>query len=215
MEPSYKPRHFDLSSLNGISDGTLEIHFKLYEGYVKETNLLNEMIAELVNAGAADAGRFTMFSELKRRLAFEFNGMLLHEYYFDNLKRDGGGEPARTSAFRNVAEESFGSYAAWRDDFIDVGRMRGVGWAITYLNAATGHLTNHWVTLHETGHVAGFKPILVMDVWEHAFLLDYKPAERALYIDSFFANVDWTAVEARMWPRAAAREAALQQALAR
>jgi Fe-Mn family superoxide dismutase len=214
METAYRPRHFDLSGLRGISDRTLEVHFKLYEGYVRETNVLNEMIAELVNQGAADASRFTMFSELKRRLAFEFNGMLLHEYYFDNLQKDGGGEPPRNSAFRNVAEESFGSFEAWRQDFTDIGRMRGVGWAITYLNAANGRLSNHWVTLHETGHVAGFKPILVMDAWEHAFLLDYKPADRALYIDSFFANVDWTAVEARMWPRAAAREAALQQTLA-
>jgi Fe-Mn family superoxide dismutase len=82
--------------------------------------------------------------------------------------------------------------------------MRGVGWAICYLDPANGRLSNHWVTLHEVGNVAGFVPVLVMDVWEHAFLLDYKPAERGKYIDAFFANVDWTAVDRRL---AAPREA--------
>jgi Fe-Mn family superoxide dismutase len=203
MDTNYEPKRFDLGGLRGISDRTLAIHFGLYEGYVRETNILNEKIASLVNRGAADADKFTMFSELKRRLGFEYNGMVLHEYYFGNLKRGGGGEPAGNSAFRIAAQESFGSFEAWRNDFIDVGHMRGVGWAITYLNRANGQLSNHWITLHEVGHVSGFKPVLVMDVWEHAYLLDYRPRERSLYVESFFSNVDWTSVEARMWPRAA------------
>jgi Fe-Mn family superoxide dismutase len=210
MNSIYKPRHFDIDGLRGISDETLEIHFGLYEGYVRETNRLNEVIAEMVNGGAAEAEKFATFSELKRRLAFEFNGMILHEYYFDNLRKGGGGEPARTSAFRNIAEESFGSFQAWREDFTNVGRMRGVGWAIAYLNASTGGLSNQWVTLHENGHLAGLKPVLVMDAWEHAFLLDYTPAERPKYIEAFFGNVDWTAVESRMWPRAVPSGAAAQ-----
>jgi superoxide dismutase, Fe-Mn family len=207
MAADFQPRHFDLGGLRGISERTLATHFKLYEGHVRETNLLNAKIAELVSRGAVDADQFTMFSELKRRLGFEYNGMILHELYFGNLRKDGAGEPARASAFRRAAGESFGSYEAWRRDFTGIGRMRGVGWAITYLNAAKGGLSNHWITLHEVGHVSGFKPVLVMDVWEHAFLLDYKPAERPLYIESFFTNVDWQAVEARMWPRAAVRDA--------
>jgi len=79
-----------------------------------------------------------------------------------------------------------------------VGGMRGVGWAIAFQDPKSGRITNHWVTLHEEGNVAGFKPILVMDAWEHAFLLDYKPAERPKYIESFFANIDWAAVESRL-----------------
>jgi Fe-Mn family superoxide dismutase len=145
-----------------------------------------------------------MFSELKRRLGFEYNGMVLHEYYFDNLKENGGAEALNASAFRRAAEESFGSFEAWRNDFTDVANMRDVGWAITYLDRANGRLSNHWITLNEVGHVSGFKPVLVMDAWEHAYLLDYNPGERSLYAESFFANVDWTSVEARMWPRAAA-----------
>jgi Fe-Mn family superoxide dismutase len=76
--------------------------------------------------------------------------------------------------------------------------MRGVGWAIAYQDPKTGRISNHWITLHEDGNVAGYKPILVMDVWEHAFLLDYKPADRPKYIEAFFANVDWKAAESRL-----------------
>ncbi|HZM89438.1 MAG TPA: Fe-Mn family superoxide dismutase, partial [Blastocatellia bacterium] len=86
----------------------------------------------------------------------------------------------------------------WKTDFVGIGKMRGVGWAICYQDPSSGRLSNHWITLHEIGNVAGFKPVLVMDVWEHAFLLDYKPAERSKYIDAFFANIDWNAVEERM-----------------
>ena len=75
--------------------------------------------------------------------------------------------------------------------------MRGVGWAITFLNPSSGRVSNHWVELHETGNVAGFTPLLVMDVWEHAYLLDYKPAERPRYIEAFLSNIDWDAVEQR------------------
>ena len=76
--------------------------------------------------------------------------------------------------------------------------MRGVGWAICYQDPTGDRLSNHWVTLHEVGNIAGFKPILVMDVWEHAFLLDYKPSERAEYIDAFFTNINWKTVEQRL-----------------
>jgi Fe-Mn family superoxide dismutase len=88
----------------------------------------------------------------------------------------------------------------WKKDFAAVGGMRGVGWAIAYLDPWTGYISNHWVSLHEDGNVAGFEPILVMDVWEHAFLLDYKPAERAKYIEAFFSNVDWAVVKDRLKP---------------
>src|SRR3989442_12626712 len=101
---AYKAKQFNLSSLQGISDETLEMHFKLYEGYVKETNKLTEKIAEFVRGGKVDHDEFAEYSELKRRLGFEYNGMVLHEYYFDNLERGGGtGDPNRTSAFRKAA----------------------------------------------------------------------------------------------------------------
>ena len=195
---SYKPRQFNLSGLNGISDKTLELHFKLYEGYVKETNNLTERISKFLEDGQVDQDEMPAYSELTRRLGFEYNGMVLHEYYFDNMKRQGAGDAAKDSNFVKAAAESFGSYETWKADFVGIGKMRGVGWAMCYQNPANGRLSNHWITLHETGNVSGFTPVLVMDVWEHAFLLDYMPAERPKYIEAFFSNIDWDAVERRL-----------------
>ncbi|HVS33083.1 MAG TPA: Fe-Mn family superoxide dismutase [Thermoanaerobaculia bacterium] len=194
----YKPKSFNLSGLTGISDKTLEMHFKLYEGYVTNTNTLNERIATILADGQVDKEEMPAYSELTRRLGFEYNGMVLHEYYFGNMRMGGGGDAARGSKFREAAEASYPSYEIWKTDFASVGKMRGVGWAICYLNPATGGISNHWIELHETGNVAGFLPILVMDVWEHAFLLDYKPADRPKYIEAFMANVDWDTVEKRV-----------------
>ncbi len=196
---SYKPKEFNLSGLKGISDETLEMHFKLYEGYVKETNNLTEKISKFISDGKVDQEEMPAYSELTRRLGFEYNGMVLHEYYFENMKKGGGsGDSSKTTKFAKAAESSFGSYEIWKADFVGIGKMRGVGWAITYKNPGNGRLSNHWITLHETGNVAGFDPILVMDVWEHAYLLDYKPAERPKYIEAFFSNIDWDAVEKRL-----------------
>ena len=196
---TYNARTFNLSNLTGISDETIEMHFKLYEGYVKETNKLNEKIAEFIRDAKVDQEEFAEYSELSRRLGFEYNGMVLHEYYFENLKSGGGtGDPANTTSFRKAAEQSYGSYEIWKADFTGIGKMRGVGWAICYQNPANGKLSNHWISLHESGNVAGFVPILVMDVWEHAFLLDFKPAERSKYIEAFFSNIDWDAVDKRL-----------------
>jgi Fe-Mn family superoxide dismutase len=201
---TYRPKEFNLSGLEGISDKTLEMHFKLYEGYVKETNRLTEKIAEFLKDGQVDQEEMPAYSELTRRLGFEYNGMVLHEYYFGNMMRNGSGDPERDSAFFGAAEASFGSYDIWKADFVGVGKMRGVGWAVCYQNPANGRLSNHWITLHETGNVAGFRPVLVMDVWEHAFLLDYKPADRPKYIEAFFSNIDWGVADGRLRPVVAA-----------
>jgi Fe-Mn family superoxide dismutase len=194
----YEPKQFNLSGLKGISDATLEMHFKLYEGYVKETNRLNEITIELAGKGKLNEEQNAAFSELKRRFGFEFNGMILHEYYFENLMKEGAGEPATGSGFTKAAETTYGSFEAWKQEFTDVGKMRGVGWAICYQEPEDGSLINEWITLHQIGHPAGYKPILVMDVWEHAFILDYKPAERPKYIEAFFSNINWQAVEQRL-----------------
>lgn len=200
----YKAKTFDLSGLNGISDGTLAMHFKLYEGYVSSTNLLNEQIKELLKTEIT-AKEMPIYSELVRRLGFEYNGMVLHEWYFGNMKKGGSGDPDKTSAFHKAAEASFGSYDTWKKSFVTIGKMRGVGWAATYQDPVTGRLSNHWINLHETGNVAGFVPILIMDVWEHAWLKDYAPAERPKYIEAFFSNIDWAAANERLTKGAAAR----------
>ncbi len=193
----YQPQRFNLSGLQGISDKTLEMHFKLYEGYVKETNNLMEKLEQISQGDELREADRLPFEELTRRLGFEHNGMVLHERYFGNLKRDGG-EPERGSAFVAAVVRRFGSYEAWKRDFINIGKMRGVGWAICYQDPQRNQLSNHWVTLHEVGNIAGFKPLVVMDVWEHAFLLDYAPADRSKYIEAFFSNIDWTTVERRL-----------------
>jgi superoxide dismutase, Fe-Mn family len=204
----YKAKTFDLSGLNGISDGTLAMHFKLYEGYVTNTNLLNEQIAELLKTEITPK-EMPIYSELVRRLGFEYNGMVLHEWYFGNMKKGGSSDPDKTSAFHKSAEANFGSFENWKKSFVTIGKMRGVGWAATYQDPVTGRLSNHWINLHETGNVAGFVPILIMDVWEHAFIRDYAPADRPKYIEAFFSNVDWTACNERLAKGAAARPVAV------
>ena len=194
----YKAKTWDLSDLEGISNETLAMHFKLYEGYVTNTNTLNEKIAALLKDGSLDPANMAAFSELKRRYGFEYNGMVLHEYYFDNMQKQGTGDPDGRTSFAKSVEASFGSYDVWKADFTSVGKMRGVGWAITFQEPNTGALSNHWISLHEEGNVAGYTPVLVMDVWEHAFIKDYAPADRPKYIEAFFSNINWDAVNDRL-----------------
>ena len=151
----YKAKRFDLSGLKGISDRTLEMHFKLYEGYVANTNMLNERIGEFLEKGPISQAEMPVYSELTRRLGFEYNGMVLHEHYFGNLMKNGSGGVTHNSAFFRSAEQGFGSFDLWKAHFVNVGKMRGVGWAICYQDPASGRLSNHWITLHEDGNVAG------------------------------------------------------------
>lgn len=196
----YRVKTFNLSALQGISDRTLETHFKLYEGYVKQTNHLNERLSEYTNKGHIESADFDIYSELTRRLGFEYNGMVLHEYYFANLKKFGSSDPHANSLFLQTAQAGFGSYHNWQADFAAKGKMRGVGWVICFQDPLRGHVSNHWISSHEIGNVAGFTPVLVMDVWEHAYMLDFQPSERQKYIDAFFANINWEAVERRVKP---------------
>ena len=192
--PNYKTRHLNLSGLTGISDETLEVHFSLYEGYVEQTNELTERLADMARSGQASA-KDPAYAELTRRLGFEYGGMVLHEQYFGNLAPRGRGKPSR--ALTSAIQQSFGDVDTWRADFVAIGGLRGVGWAVLFRDPASGVLSNHWITLHEQGVPAGFTPLLVMDVWEHAYLLDYRPAERGKYIEAFLANVDWEEIDRR------------------
>jgi Fe-Mn family superoxide dismutase len=167
------------------------MHFALYQGYVKNTNLLTEQLSEMIEQKKANATN-PFYAETKRHLGFEYGGMVLHEHYFGNLAPKGKGEPAKDLV--SAIDESFGDFAAWKTDFTAVGNLRGVGWAVLYQDPENDQLTNLWIELHQQGVPSGFKPLLVMDVWEHAFLLDYKPSEKAKYIESFFANINWTEV---------------------
>lgn len=181
-----------LIGMPGFSEALLNNHFTLYQGYVKNTNTLDELLAQMRKDGK---GADPTFAELKRRFGWEFNGMRLHELYFENL---GGSQPINQDG-RLVARlhQDFGSYDEWVQDFKSVGAMRGIGWAILYQDVTNGRLLNCWINEHDAGHPAGCVPILVMDVFEHAFMTDYG-LKRADYINSFFQNVDWTKAEERM-----------------
>lgn len=203
----YKEQSFTLTGLDGISDDQVAEHLKLYAGYVKNVNILNEQLAELAGSGKA-SGSNPEFAELTRRLGFEYNGMILHEYYFSNLRTAADPMPAAGSGLAQVLSQTYGSVDDWKKDFQAIGAMRGIGWVILFQDPVTSRLTNQWISLHQDGVPAGFKPLLVMDVWEHAFMRDYKATEKGKYIEAFFRNIDWQMVERRLTERAAIRPAA-------
>jgi Fe-Mn family superoxide dismutase len=204
----YAEQRFDgLEGLDGISDDQIREHLALYAGYVRQVNALNGELATLRERGRA-SGRDAEFAELTRRLGFEYNGMILHEYYFSNLSRGARAKPEPTSRVARALAESFGSVEDWRTDFQAIGGLRGVGWVLLCEDPMTRRLTNHWVSLHQDGVPAGFKPLVVMDVWEHAFMRDYRATERGRYLDAFFRNIDWAIVERRLAEPMAIRPAA-------
>jgi len=182
-------------------------HLALYSGYVKQVNALNDQLAALRAQGRA-SGRDAEFAELTRRLGFEYNGMILHEYYFSNLRGGSDPRPPADSFLAHALTEAFGSVERWQTDFRAIGGLRGVGWGLLCQDPATSRVTNHWVTLHHVGVPAGLKPLLAMDVWEHAFMRDYAATERGRYIDAFFRNVAWPVIERRLRELAAVRPAA-------
>jgi len=182
----------NLLGMEGFSDTLLNNHFTLYQGYVTNTNKLLDTLAAMLKENKVGTPEY---AELKRRLGFEFNGMRLHEYYFENLGGKGGLN--KSGKLGKKLAEDFGSYQDWEKDFRATAAMRGIGWTILYQDNLTGRLINQWINEHETGHPAGCSPILVLDVFEHAFMIDYG-LKRPDYIETFFKNIKWGAVEARL-----------------
>ncbi len=178
--------------LHEISDEQIIAHWKLYEGYVTNVNKLNQELAELAAAGKFDTPNY---ADRRRRYGFEYNGMVLHEYYFGNLKV--GANTISDGPLKSAIEETWGSFDAWQKDFEAAGKSRSIGWAILYADTTTEALTNHFIQEHEDGNVAGFSPVLVLDVWEHAYMIDYGAGGRGKYISAFMKNIDWTKVEER------------------
>lgn len=181
-----------LLGMEGFSETLLKNHFTLYQGYVTNTNKVLDTLEGMLKEGKTGTPEF---AELKRRLGWEFNGMRLHEYYFENLGGRGGINRDR-NAVKKITE-SFGSYEAWEKDFKATGTMRGIGWVVLYQDLTNGRLINFWINEHDVSHPAGCNPILIMDVFEHAFMIDYG-LKKADYIEAFFKNINWDAVEARL-----------------
>lgn len=181
-----------LIGMEGFSETLFKNHFTLYQGYVTNTNKVLDTLAQMLKDDKTGAPEF---AELKRRLGWEFNGMRLHEYYFENL---GGKTPLdRNGRLSKKIAEDFGSYETWEKDFKAVGAMRGIGWVVLYQDTANKKLINFWINEHDISHPAGCNPILIMDVFEHAFMLDYG-LKKADYIGAFFKNINWSAVEVRL-----------------
>lgn len=181
----------NLLGIPGFSDDALKTHFTLYQGYVKNSNLLIKILDEYRAQGKE---RSPQFGAIQRRLGWEMDGMRLHEMYFGNM--GGSGKPNQDSALYKEIVSQFGSYDAWKKDFISTGMMRGIGWSVLYRDPTDGRLINMWINEHDTGHLADGDLILPMDVWEHAYMIDYG-IDREAYIDAFFENIDWSVSEKR------------------
>jgi Fe-Mn family superoxide dismutase len=178
-----------LLGTEGFSNQLLTNHFTLYNGYVTNTNKLMDELAEFDKQGKAGTPQY---AEMKRRLGWEFNGMRLHELYFGNMIKGGAALDTKSKLCEKIVED-FGSVENCAKQFKAVGSMRGIGWTVLYYDAVGKKLINTWIGEHDAGHLAGAAPILIMDVFEHAFMIDYG-LKRADYIEAFFKAIDWAAV---------------------
>ena len=177
-----------LLGMEGFSDELLQMHFKLYEGYVKNTNDLQTKLQAMGDPSSYES------QALRRRFGWEFDGMRLHELYFENL---GGKETLSGADPLSIAlSTQFGSFERWKQDFIAAGMTRGIGWVLLYYDPAAKKLFNVWINEHDTGHLVTGIPILIMDVFEHAYMPQYK-LDRGKYIEAFFNNVAWQTVSKR------------------
>ncbi|MBP6856017.1 MAG: superoxide dismutase [Candidatus Pacebacteria bacterium] len=190
---NYEPQSFEsLKGVAGFSDNALDTHFALYQGYVKNVNALLKTLEIL--RGEDKMGTLE-YAELERRFSWEFNGMRLHEYYFASLNKTPGALLSEGLLTKQLISD-FGSVEAWEKEFRAIASMRGIGWVVLYYDVSAQRLLNVWVNEHHAGHLAGCVPLLPLDVFEHAFLIDYG-TKRAEYIDACMKAIDWSVVEKR------------------
>ena len=192
---AYKAMEYpDLSGMPGFSAQLIANHLKLYQGYVANVNTLAEKLETMLGEGKE---RTPEYAGLKRRFGWEFNGMRLHELYFGNL--GGAGTPRQNSRLHKAIQDDFGSFEAWQKDFTATGLMRGIGWTVLYRDNVSGRLFNAWINEHDGGHLAGCAPLLIMDVFEHAYLTDYQ-LDKAKYVEAFLKAINWDEADKR-WPK--------------
>ncbi|MCX7831563.1 MAG: Fe-Mn family superoxide dismutase [Actinobacteria bacterium] len=175
-----------------LSEELLKNHLKLYEGYVTNTNLLMKKLEEIRLSGNALSPEF---AELKRRFAWEWNGVRLHELYFENL--GGNGDKSLAPRVVDIIKGAFGSFESFKEDLIATAKMRGIGWVVTYFDPHTNNVFNAWINEHNESHLAGLKPLIVLDVFEHAYMLDFG-INRPDYINTIFDNLNWMVIESRI-----------------
>jgi Fe-Mn family superoxide dismutase len=191
---TYEAHTFNIPTLDGISQKQIDVHLGLYQGYVKHINLLREQIADLT---AVDPQKYQFAIEsTRRRMGFEFNGMRMHEFYFPQWEGGASAEP-RGSELDTTLSEKYGSWDGFIEHFKKVGMSRGSGWCTLAWDAAGNTPHIWWTTDHELGTLADVSVLLAMDMWEHAYMVDYVPAEKAQHIDAFLKNLNWSVVEQR------------------
>lgn len=190
----YQEQTFDLPALEGISQKQLEVHLKLYAGYVKHVNLLSSMVEAY--KGTDDEGGKYGLAEVKRRLGFEFDGMRMHECYFSQWEKSSSALN-ESGALSSALAKQYGSIEAFLKEFKMVGMMRGIGWAVLYFDPKAGIFHIAWVGDHEFGQLSTLPIILTMDMWEHAYMVDYVPADKGQYVEAFFKNLNWSVCEER------------------
>lgn len=190
----YSAKKFNLPTLSGISEKQVEVHLGLYEGYVKHLNLLREQITDLETLNREKYAYAVM--ELRRRLGFEFNGMRMHEFYFSQWE-GGATDELRDGALASTLAKKYGSWESFLEHFKTVGMSRGIGWTILYADQQKETVHTAWITDHELGQLGGLPIILALDIWEHAFMVDYLPSEKKQYIEAFLKNLNWSVVEER------------------
>ena len=187
----YTAKTFQIPELVGISTKNIEEHIKLYQGYVKHTNLILTKIEELKTDPEKNA---YALGEVNRRLGFEYNGMRNHEVYFSSL--EGGAQaPDESSKLYKKITETWGSFDAWLVEFKMIAMTRGIGWAMLYYDRKDDRLLNAWIDEQHLGQLQDCTLILGLDMWEHSFVADYQPSGKKQYIEDFFKNVNWEVVE--------------------
>lgn len=190
----FTEKKFTIPALTGISQKNIDEHLKLYAGYVKHTNLILEKIKTL---SQNETDNLYQIGELHRRFGFEFCGMKNHEYYFSQFE-GGSVKPNIDSTLYTQICETWGSFESWQHEFTTLALTRGIGWAILYRDRDTGNLMHAWVDEQHIGQLATADIILALDMWEHAYVYDYPTSEKKNYIESFFANLNWSVVENRI-----------------
>lgn len=188
---TFTTKNFIIPKLKGISEKNIEEHLKLYKGYVNNTNLIFNKLAEL----KSDPEKNTfILGELQRRFGFEFDGMRNHEYFFASF--EGGANPPREeSLLYQAIKKEWGSYENFLGHFKFVATTRGIGWTILYFDKITEKLIISWIDEHHLGQLTGLSPILCLDMWEHSYVSDYQPSGKKQYIEDFFENLNWHNIE--------------------
>lgn len=189
----YKAKTFSIPELDGISAKSVEEHLGLYAGYVKNFNAMSALLPEY----AQDTEKHAIaLAEIIRRRSFEFDGMRLHELYFAQF--EGGSSPATDgSAFAQQITAEYHKLEYFLAMFKAIAMMRGPGWAVLYWDPEAKQFLTGFSGEQHQGHFATLPIILALDVWEHAFLLDYGAAGKAKYVDAFLKNLNWKVVEER------------------